>query len=60
MWQYVWFKIYLDLKDPLSYTGPEQFASSLMIDKQVCACLKYDIIFSEFCKIEPNKEKFVH
>ena len=45
MWQYVWFKIYLDLKDPLSYTGPEQYASLLMTDKQVRDRMSHEIIF---------------
>lgn len=34
MWKYLWFQIYLDLKDPLSYTAPEHYAHQLFNDKQ--------------------------
>lgn len=34
MWHYVWFKIYLESKDPLSYSSAENFASQNMGDKQ--------------------------
>ena len=34
MWKYLFFKVYLDLKDPLSFSGPEHFAFSQMKDKQ--------------------------
>jgi hypothetical protein len=34
MWKYLWFQIYLDLKDPLSYTAPENYAHQLFGDKQ--------------------------
>jgi hypothetical protein len=33
MWQYIWFIIYLESKDPLSYTGPEQYLSENLTDK---------------------------
>jgi len=33
MWQYIWFMIYLESKDPLSYTGPEQYLSENLTDK---------------------------
>lgn len=35
MWHYAWFKIYLDLKDPLSYSSTENYALRCMKDKQV-------------------------
>lgn len=34
MWKYLFFKIYLDVKDPLSFSGPEHFAFTQMKDKQ--------------------------
>ena len=34
VWKYLFFKIYLDLKDPLSFSGPEHFAFAQMKDKQ--------------------------
>ena len=34
MWQYLFFKMYLDLKDPLTLSGPEQHASEMLKDKQ--------------------------
>jgi hypothetical protein len=34
MWKYLFFKMYLDLKDPLSFSGPEHYAFSQMGDKQ--------------------------
>ena len=34
MWKYLFFKIYLDLKDPLSFSGPENYAFSQMLEKQ--------------------------
>jgi hypothetical protein len=34
MWKYLFFKIYLDVKDPLSFSGPEHFALTQMADKQ--------------------------
>ena len=33
MWQYIWFMIYLESKDPLSYTGPEQYIAENLTDK---------------------------
>jgi hypothetical protein len=33
MWQYIWFMIYLESKDPLSYTGPEQYLAENLTDK---------------------------
>lgn len=30
MWKYLFFKLYLDLKDPLSFSGPEHYAKSQM------------------------------
>eukprot|EP00981_Chlorochromonas_danica_P008724 scaffold2297_cov153-Ochromonas_danica.AAC.7 len=35
MWHYAWFKIYLELKDPLSYSSLENYAVRCMKDKQV-------------------------
>jgi hypothetical protein len=35
MWHYAWFKIYLDLKDPLSYSSTENHAFRSMQDNQV-------------------------
>eukprot|EP01031_Cornospumella_fuschlensis_P052600 gene52600-64286_t len=35
MWHYVWFQIYLKLKDPLSYSSTENYAIRCMKDKQV-------------------------
>ena len=35
MWHYAWFKIYLDLKDPLSYSSTENYAYKCMKDNQV-------------------------
>ena len=34
MWNYVWYRIYLELKDPLNYSGPEFYAASQFIDRQ--------------------------
>jgi len=34
MWKYLYFKLYLDLKDPLSFSGPENHAHEKMKDKQ--------------------------
>lgn len=36
MWHYVWFKIYLDSKDPLSYTSAEIYSADSFQDKTVC------------------------
>lgn len=33
MWQYLWFTIYMESKDPLTYTGPEQYVYENLIDK---------------------------
>ena len=33
MWHFIWFMIYLESKDPLSYTGPEQYLSENMSEK---------------------------
>jgi hypothetical protein len=33
MWKYAWLKFYLQEKDPLLFTGPEQFAFDQMKDK---------------------------
>ncbi|CAE7654728.1 Itpr2 [Symbiodinium microadriaticum] len=33
MWHYVWFSIYIESKDPLTYTGPEQYVFENMTDK---------------------------
>ena len=35
MWHYVWFTIYMEAKDPLSYTGPEQYVYENLVDKNV-------------------------
>jgi hypothetical protein len=35
MWQYVWFTIYMESKDPLTYTGPEQYVYENLVDKNV-------------------------
>jgi hypothetical protein len=35
MWNYLWFLIYLESIDPLSYTGPEFYASKFIVDKSV-------------------------
>jgi hypothetical protein len=42
MWKYLWFQIYLELKDPLSYSAPEYNAHKLLGNKQVAL-----IIFDE-------------
>jgi hypothetical protein len=34
MWMYLWFKIYLEAKDPLAYSGPEFYANNQMKEKQ--------------------------
>jgi hypothetical protein len=34
MWKYLWFKVYLDAKDPLNFTGPEHYAYSQMEDRK--------------------------
>lgn len=36
MWHYLWFWIHLESKDPLSYTGPEQYAFMNYATKNVC------------------------
>lgn len=36
MWKYIWFLIYLELKDPLSFSAPEYSAFKLLGNKQVC------------------------
>ncbi|KAG5188285.1 hypothetical protein JKP88DRAFT_304976 [Tribonema minus] len=33
LWKYVWFKLYLEQKDPLAYTGPEHHAAQLFRHK---------------------------
>jgi hypothetical protein len=33
MWKYLWFKLYLEAKDPLTFSGPEHYAHTLMTDK---------------------------
>jgi hypothetical protein len=33
MWKYLWFKLYLEAKDPLTFSGPEHYAYSHMMDK---------------------------
>lgn len=35
MWHYIWFTIYMESKDPLSYTGPEQYVYQNLVDKNV-------------------------
>jgi hypothetical protein len=35
MWKYVWLKVYLEQRDPLLFTGPENYAFEQMKDKQV-------------------------
>jgi hypothetical protein len=40
MWHYAWFKIYLELKDPLSYSSAENYVIRCMKDKQVSASFK--------------------
>jgi hypothetical protein len=37
MWHYLWFWIHLESKDPLSYTGPEQYAFLNYANKNVRA-----------------------
>lgn len=34
MWKYLWFKLHLESKDPLSFSGPEFYADSQMRDQQ--------------------------
>jgi hypothetical protein len=34
MWKYLWFKVYLDAKDPLNFTGPEHYAYSQMKERK--------------------------
>ena len=34
MWKYLWYKIYLEAKDPLSYSGPEFYAASQFNERQ--------------------------
>ena len=34
MWKYLWFKIYLESKDPLNYTGPEFYANQQFLERQ--------------------------
>lgn len=35
MWNYMWFQLYLELTDPLSYSSIENVASTAMQDEQV-------------------------
>lgn len=35
MWKYIWFQIYLELKDPLSFSAPEYSAFKQLGNKQV-------------------------
>ena len=35
MWKYLWFMLYLELKDPISFSGPEHHAYVLMKDRKV-------------------------
>lgn len=46
MWHYVWFKLYLELKDPVSYSSSENYAYHCMQDKQT------------FLKLIPIKRSF--
>ena len=39
MWKYIWFQIYLELKDPLSFSAPEYSAFKQLGNKQVWARL---------------------
>ena len=41
MWHYVWFKIYLESKDPLTYSSSENHSAETMKDTQVryCCCV---------------------
>lgn len=52
MWHYAWFKIYLDLKDPLSYSSTENYAIRCMKDKQV-SCSSVPLIDTpdSFCRL---------
>ena len=34
MWKYLWFKLHLESKDPLSFSGPEFYADTQMRDQQ--------------------------
>ena len=34
MWKYLWFKLHLQAKDPLNFSGPEHYANTQMVEKQ--------------------------
>jgi len=42
MWKYLWFKMYLEFKDPLSYTGPECHAFEKFADRKVWSIVGED------------------
>lgn len=44
MWHYVWFKIYLESKDPLTYSSSENHSAEKMKDTQVSLCSAYVIV----------------
>lgn len=65
MWHYLWFMLYLDSIDPLSFTGPEYYASQFIVDKNVLNSLHYIfcvlmIYFIEFRSIGTDQEKFIY